>query len=130
MSSKKEQALEMFRQHKANCAQAVACAYCGLTGLDEATTRRMFQAFGQGMATMEGTCGALVGAGAVLSMADGDPRKTAQDTRTLVNTFRERSGAVICRELKGRDTGVVLRSCEECVAEACDILDGLLPAQD
>ena len=45
-----------------NCAQAVACTYCDLVGMDEKTMFRLTEALGLGMGGMEGTCGALTGA--------------------------------------------------------------------
>ena len=45
-----------------NCAQAVACTYCDLVGVDEETMFKMTEALGLGMGGMEGTCGAITGA--------------------------------------------------------------------
>ena len=45
-----------------NCAQAVACAFAEEAGADEAMIFRMAEGFGSGMGTMQGVCGALVGA--------------------------------------------------------------------
>ena len=41
-----------------NCAQAVACTYCDLLGLEEETVFRMTEGFGAGMGCMQATCGA------------------------------------------------------------------------
>ncbi len=38
-----------------NCAQAVACTYCDLVGLDEETMFKITEALGAGMGNMEGT---------------------------------------------------------------------------
>ena len=46
-----------------NCCQAVACTYCDLFGMDEATAFKACEAFGAGMGGMQGTCGAVSGAG-------------------------------------------------------------------
>ena len=52
-----------------NCAQAVACTYCDLAEIDEDTMKNLMQGFAAGMGgSMEGTCGALVGATSVLGM--------------------------------------------------------------
>ena len=45
-----------------NCAQAVACTYCDLVGVDEETMFRITEALGLGMGNMDGTCGAVSGA--------------------------------------------------------------------
>ena len=75
-----------------NCCQAVVRAFADTVSLDEATLTSLAAGFGSGMGTMEGSCGALVGA--------------------------ELCGATICRELKGVDTGKPLCSCEDCVRNA------------
>ena len=42
-----------------NCAQAVACAFSDLAGMDEADLFRLTEGLGLGMGCMEGTCGAI-----------------------------------------------------------------------
>ena len=62
MSTRADEAVN--RKHCGhNCSQAVACAFCDYTGLDEETLKETTQAFAVGMGTMEGNCGALTGAG-------------------------------------------------------------------
>lgn len=58
-----------------NCTQAVACTYADKTGLDEETVKNIGNGFGAGMGNMEGTCGAIVGAGIVYSLATKDKVK-------------------------------------------------------
>ena len=70
------------------------------------------------MGTMEGTCGALVGAIMVSSLlaANGE---AMNNSRAIMSRFKELcGGATICRDLKGADTGKVLCSCENCVRNA------------
>ena len=40
--------------------------------------------------------------------------------------FEEKNGSVFCRELKGKDTGVVLRSCAGCIEDAAEIAEDIL----
>ena len=49
------------KKHKKgyNCAQAVACTYCDLVGVDEEMMFKAVEALGLGMGCMEGTCGAF-----------------------------------------------------------------------
>ena len=56
-----EKAIEK-RDRGYNCAQAVACTYCDLVGLDEKTMFKVIEGFGSGLANMHGTCGAVSGA--------------------------------------------------------------------
>ena len=71
-----------------NCAQAVACTYCDYAGIDEETMFNICQAFGTGMGTLEGTCGAIVGAGVVLGMMNKQRLKTNQDIRKIMQEFK------------------------------------------
>ena len=107
-----ERAVELRRSGKCNCCQAVAVA---LTE-DEL----VFQAaggFGGGMGNRQGPCGALAGAviaAGIKTGGKGTPRFAGQ----IQENFRERCGALICRDLKGLDTGKVLCPCEDCVRNA------------
>lgn len=61
MKSRVQQAVEK-KNTGYNCAQAVACTYCDLAGVDEETMKNITQAFAGGMGTMEASCGAFSGA--------------------------------------------------------------------
>lgn len=88
--------------------------------------RNLTNAFGVGMGSMDGTCGALVGAGVVLGMVRGDRASAMRDMKVIMDRFKTSNGSVTCRELKGADTGIVLRACNDCVADAAGLLEGLL----
>lgn len=66
METRKQIAAEKKRCNSHNCAQAIVSTYADVAGLDEQTAMNVANAFGGGMGNMEGTCGALVGAGIVL----------------------------------------------------------------
>ena len=57
--------------------------------------------------------GAVMTAG-VLTEGKGTPRFS----REILQKFSEKSGATICKELKGAGTGKVLCECPECVRNA------------
>jgi len=80
-------------------------------------------AFAAGMGNMEGTCGALVGAGIVLGCVNKDRAKSMMQMRQVMNKFQERNGATQCKLLKGIGTKVVLRECPDCVADAAEFLE-------
>ncbi len=122
MENKIEEARARKRSGEYNCAQAVACTFSDVTGLDEETLRAATNAFGTGMATMEGTCGALTGAAVVVGLATRDRARSRALIKEIMTNFRMRNGATVCRELKGIGTGRVLRQCEDCVADAAEIL--------
>ncbi len=106
------------RKKEMNCCQAVLVAFADRLGKGEDDLLRLGSGFGSGMATMEGTCGALVGAIMVSSLlsAEGEARN---NSRAIMSRFKELcGGATICRDLKGVETGKVLCSCEDCVRNA------------
>lgn len=107
-----------------NCAQAVACTYCDLAGMDEETAKNLTQGFAVGIGgSMEATCGALIGAVNVLGLINKNPQKTMQGARRMIDAFKEQNGTVICRELKGMDDGIVKRECIDCVKDAALLLE-------
>ena len=106
------------RKKEMNCCQAVLVAFADKLGKSEDDLLRLGSGFGSGMATMEGTCGALVGAIMVSSLLspDGEARN---NSRAIMSRFKEPcGGATICRDLKGIETGKMLCSCEDCVRNA------------
>ena len=90
-----------------NCAQAVAVAFCDLTGLEEKQAAKMASSFGGGMGRLREVCGAVSGMLLVLGILDGydDPtndaakRELYSRVQALAREFREENGSIICREL-------------------------------
>ena len=128
---------KVAEKHKSgyNCAQAVACAYCDLVGIDEETMFRLTEGLGLGMGGMEGTCGAVTAAcviaGAKNSTVEmggpGSKGATYKISKEIVRRFKEESGSVICKELKGINDGIVNRECIDCVRDAAALLEAELP---
>lgn len=106
-----------------NCAQSIICTYCDLAGIDEDTAKNLGSAFGAGMGNMEGTCGSITGAGMVLGLASDDRVKAIRGMKQIMTKFQLRNGATQCKKLKGIETGVVLRDCSDCVADAAEFLE-------
>jgi len=127
MESRKHEAAEKKRCGRYNCAQAVLCTYCDKAGLDEGTCFLLGHSFAAGMGSMDGTCGALVGAGMVLGLVNKDKVLSVKQMRQIMNNFKERNGSTRCRDLKGIDTKQILRSCPDCVADAAEFLEEFLP---
>ena len=132
MESRVEKTIENHKKGY-NCAQAVACAYCDLVGVDEETMFRMTEGFGAGMGGMECTCGAVSGAVALAGLKNSQgaaERKTKGSTyklsKELVRRFREMNQTVVCRELKGLETGETLRSCDGCIRDAAILTEEIL----
>ncbi len=111
-----------------NCAQAVACAFAEEMGIDESIIFKMMEGHGLG------TCGAITGAVAVIGAIKscGDIEKPVSKAATykltgeLVKRFQEKNKATKCKDLKGIETGKVLRSCPGCIEDATAILEEIL----
>lgn len=123
MENRKEIAAEKKRCGRFNCAQAIIHTYADIVGIDEETAMRLGNAFGAGMGNMEGTCGAVVGAGIVLGLACKDRGEAIKKMRQIMDKFQQRNGATQCKLLKGAGTRIVLRECENCVADAAEFLE-------
>lgn len=121
METRKHIAAE--RKKVCNCAQAVITTYADLAGISEEEAMNLGNAFGSGLGNLEGTCGALTGTAMVLGLVKRDKVQATLAMRKVMNGFQAINGATQCRLLKGVDTGKVLRSCEGCVADACELLE-------
>ena len=117
-----------------NCAQAVVCAFKEELGIDEEILFKAAEGFGLGMGCMNGTCGAVSGAvmaaGFQNSTANFDGPKSKMDTyklsKEILEAFEKKNGSITCRELKGVDTGTILRSCPGCIEDAVDLVEKIL----
>ena len=140
METRKHIAAERKRCGSHNCAQAILCTYADKVGIDEETARNIARSnlfallaknsFGAGMGNMEGTCGALVGAGITLGMFTKDRAKSMKGMKQMMTQFQQRNGATQCKLLEGVGTKVVLRECPDCVADAAEFLEEQLEKED
>ena len=115
-------ALENKNSGNYKCAQTVACAFADVAGVDEDVLYRLTGAYGTGMGCLEGTCGALVGAGMVLGAVSKDRIEAMKRMKVVMDGFYSRNGATVCKYLKGIETGQPLRPCIGCVADAAELL--------
>lgn len=131
--TKKELAITLHDK-KYNCAQSVACAFAEELGIDSQTLFKMCEGFGLGMGCMNGTCGAISGAIALIGLKNSDGNldspaskvSTYQLSKELLQKFEEKNGATICKDLKGIGTGQVLRSCPGCIEDAVEFVQEIL----
>lgn len=101
-----EKAAELFMEGY-NCAQAVAVAFCDVTGLEPDFAAKISSGFGGGMGRLREVCGAVSGMFMVLNClygyddpkADGEKKQLYARVQELGNKFRELNGSIICREL-------------------------------
>ncbi len=134
--NKKELAIQLH-DSRYNCAQSVACAFADEVGVDKQTLFKACESFGLGMGGMEGTCGAITGAVMLAGFknSDGsiDNPKTKASTyalsRKIVERFQTKNKATKCKDLKGIETGTVLRSCSGCIEDAVELVEEILLQQ-
>ena len=130
---------KVFDNHKKgfNCAQAIACAYCGRFGIDEKTAFRMAEGLGFGMGAME-DCGAVTAMAMVTGMKESDGNLDSPGTKKIcygkvkkmIGEFKKKNGSIICSELKGVETGTPLRGCGGCIKDAVIIIEENLFASE
>ena len=119
---RKEKAVEL-KHNGYNCCQAVLCAFSDELSMSEEDLKRIGAGYGVGMGCLEATCGALCGAQIILGLRKYEGKPLLRDAAMIHKTFTEKCGASICKELKGRDTGVVLCECDDCVRHAVEIME-------
>jgi len=117
-----------------SCSQSVAVACADLVDVPKEFLFKAAEGFGAGMGTGDGVCGALTGglliAGLKNSTGNLDNPKskaaTMKISREMLTSFREKCGSIICRELKGVDTGKMLCSCPDCIKHSVEIVEANL----
>ena len=100
-----EQAAELFANGY-NCAQAVAIAFCDLTGFSKEQTAKMLAPFGGGFGRLREVCGAVSGMTFVYGCLYGyevpNPEaqmKVYETEQALAAQFKEKAGSIVCREI-------------------------------
>lgn len=120
----KAKALRADQTTHYNCCQSVLMPFCGRCGLDEETAQRAGAFFGSGM-RCGSVCGAVTGALMTLGMAGAGNEAGPE----LMRRFREKHGALNCRELlaAARERGEEKKThCDGLVFEAVEMTRELL----
>lgn len=111
---KAEKAAYLRTSGQCNCCQAVAAV---LGDEKDEKIRQLCSGFAAGGGTAECTCGALIAA-IMMAGISTNGKGTLKKSRLITSLFKEKCGALICRDLKGLETGEMLCSCEDCVRNA------------
>jgi len=119
-----EKANMLRHSHACNCCQAVATVLSDQVDLSENDLWNICCAFGGGMGGMEGVCGAVIGAVIIIGLRI-QSRSASAKSNIFSSKFKSVSGALLCKELKGRDTGIVVCPCDKCVENALRIYDSM-----
>lgn len=108
--SKADNAKQLFMEGY-NCSQAVFIAFAEDCGIEKETAALISSGFGGGLGRMREVCGAVSGMSMAASMLFGtsDPKDSEKKKeiyktiQALADSFREKNGSIICRELLGLD---------------------------
>ena len=115
-----------FHDRGFNCAQSLACVIADTEGL------------GLGMGCMDGTCGAISAAAVLAGLKCSTGHTDGPDSKAIsyeaaascIRAFKEKNGSLVCRELRGEDTGTPLRSCPGCIEDGVRIIQEHLLKED
>ena len=130
MSDRVKLADELHRKGY-SCSQAVAVACADVVDVPKEILFRASEGFGAGMGTMDGVCGALTGALLIAGLKNSSGNLTAPKSKAatmkiskaMMTSFRQKCDAIICRELKGVDTGKMICSCPDCITHGVEIVE-------
>ena len=117
LKERADKAVELKVAGGYNCSQAVTAALADETDLTEEQLKNITAGFCAGMGNLEATCGALIGAGMIAGLKT-EGKGTLPVARQIQETFRNRCGAIKCKDLKTIKDGKPLCPCEECVRNA------------
>jgi C_GCAxxG_C_C family probable redox protein len=145
MSEKSQMAINSFKTG-CNCAQSVLTAFSGDLQMAKDMALSLTSGFGGGMGKLQETCGAVTGAFMVIGLyngkqtAENDRRKEASNAmiRIFKDKFTKIHGSVNCKKLIGADLNTIEGQlylnenhvfenvCTKCIADAVDIVEGLI----
>ena len=136
MKSRKKLAIEKHDLGY-NCAQSVALTYADMVDMPPEQLFKITEAFGLGGGNMQGTCGAISGVLALIGLLNScgnleHPSSKASTYalgREILEKFKAQNGSILCHELKGIGTGKMLRSCPDCIMDACQLFEALYEAK-
>jgi C_GCAxxG_C_C family probable redox protein len=130
-----------------SCSESILAAYCGAYGLDRDTAIRLASGFGGGMGLMGEVCGAVSASFMALGLHFGESDLSKADARgktyeavgEFANSFEERHGSILCREImsrqgvsvpqewgKAREMGILRSLCPRIVEDCADILEQMI----
>ena len=117
INERAEKAVKLKMGGGYNCSQAVTAALADQTDLTDEQLKQIAAGFCAGMGNLEATCGALIGA-VMIAGIKTEGQGTLKAARQIQEKFRDRCGAIKCKDLKTITDGKPLCPCEECVRNA------------
>lgn len=128
-----EKALKLHSQGN-NCCQSICLAFADKLNIDEDILFKISEGFGAGMGNLQGSCGALSAAVMIAGIYNSGGKDAAVRTKAktyrlasqINNQFTDLVGSMVCKEIKGVETGQVLKSCNGCIEAAVYIINNLI----
>ena len=117
INERAQKAVELKTMGGYNCSQAVTAVLADQTSLTQEQLKQVSAGFCAGMGNLEATCGAIIGAGMIAGLKT-EGKGTLPVSRKIQETFKDRCGAIKCKDLKTMSDGKPLCPCEECVRNA------------
>ena len=117
INERAEKAVKLKMSGGYNCSQAVTAALADQTDLTDEQLKQIAAGFCAGMGNLEATCGALIGA-VMIAGIKTEGQGTLKAARQIQEKFRDRCGAIKCKDRKTITDGKPLCPCEECVRNA------------
>ncbi len=117
INERAQKAVELKTMGGYNCSQAVTAVLADQTSLTQEQIKQVSAGFCAGMGNLEATCGAIIGAGMIAGLKT-EGKGTLPVSRKIQETFKDRCGAIRCKDLKTMTDGKPLCPCEECVRNA------------
>lgn len=117
INERAQKAVELKTMGGYNCSQAVTAVLADQTSLTQEQLKQVSAGFCAGMGNLEATCGAIIGAGMIAGLKT-EGKGTLPVSRKIQETFKDRCGAIKCKDLKTMTDGKPLCPCEECVRNA------------
>jgi len=119
---KRELAVQ-YKHSGCNCCQAILKAYKDELKLPEELLMKLGSGFGTGMGCLEATCGSLCAATMIAGLKNDAALPTVLTSKKLLAKFEKKTGATICKVIKGTETGKMLCDCDDCVRHAVDCIE-------
>ena len=98
-----------------NCAQAIACTYCDLVGMDEETMFKVAEGCKNSTGNLD---------------KPNSKASTYKLSREIMQKFKEKNSTTTCKVLKGVETGKLLRTCPDCIRDAAAIVEEVLFSEE
>ena len=126
-----------FHSKNYNCAQAVACSFSDLIGVEEKILFKVCEGFGGGMGDHKECCGAVTGGIVVLSMLNSSgtvenltKAETYNLSTALRNKFIDKYDLTTCDVLRNVPTDENHNICDDYITDSVEIVFNIIKEEN